>query len=162
MECHEGATMIKTFRGLMADNAQDTIVLHTNDGSMGYRIVKLQIFPYELSATDQESIVKIYKVPQVGSGLPGVTATVDMSDNTLLAMASWTSGTNADNDPEDTTIIFDQEIFNQDIYITHVERKDVAACNYYLELEQVKLDLSESTVATLKDIKNITDPVTTV
>tara|TARA_Y100000310_G_C20137789_1_gene558863 strand:+ start:56 stop:502 length:447 start_codon:yes stop_codon:yes gene_type:complete len=141
---------IKTFRGLIADGGQDTIVLHTNDGSVGYRIVKLQIFPYELSVADQESIVKIYKVKQTTFD-----SKVDMSDNTLLGMASWTSGTNADNDPEDSTIIFDQEIFNQDIYISHVERKDVAAINYYLELEQVKLDLSENTVATLKDIRNV-------
>jgi len=31
--------MIKTFRGLIADNAIDVIVLHTNDGYTGYRIV---------------------------------------------------------------------------------------------------------------------------
>jgi len=53
------------------------------------------------------------------------------------------------------TIIFDKEIFNQDIYITHTEAAGSAlACNYYIELEQVKLDLSENTVATLKDIRN--------
>ena len=27
--------------------------------------------------------------------------------------------------------------------------------NYYIELEQIKLDLNENTVATLKDIRNI-------
>jgi hypothetical protein len=26
-------------------------------------------------------------------------------------------------------------------------------CNYYLELEQIKLDLNQSTVATLKDMR---------
>jgi len=31
---------------------------------------------------------------------------------------------------------------------------DDVPMNYYLELEQIKLDLSESTVATLKDIRN--------
>ena len=36
---------IKTFRGLLADGGQDTIVLHTNDGSTGYRIVKFQLMP---------------------------------------------------------------------------------------------------------------------
>jgi len=35
--------MIKTFRGLIADGETDTIVLHTNDGSIGYRIVKFQV-----------------------------------------------------------------------------------------------------------------------
>ena len=31
--------------------------------------------------------------------------------------------------------------------------------NYYIELEQMKLDLSENTVATLKDIRNIEQPL---
>ena len=30
-----------------------------------------------------------------------------------------------------------------------------AICNYHIELEQMKLDLSEQTVATLKDIRNV-------
>ena len=47
------------------------------------------------------------------------------------------------------------EIFNQDIYITHVDSDASAPINYYIELEQIKLDLNENTVATLKDIRNI-------
>jgi len=54
--------MIKTFRGMMVDGAQDTIVLHTNDGSTGYRIVKFQIMMEQPGNTAQESVVKIYKV----------------------------------------------------------------------------------------------------
>ena len=42
--------------------------------------------------------------------------------------------------------------FNQDIYITC---KSSGNMNYYMELEQIKLDLNENTVATLKDIRNI-------
>jgi len=56
--------------------------------------------------------------------------------------------------PEDVVVTFDREIFNQDIYVSHVEVAGAATVNYYLELEQVKLDLSESTIATLKDIRN--------
>jgi len=52
------------------------------------------------------------------------------------------------------TIIFDHEIFNQDIYVTHWSDSGADACNYYIELEQVKLSVDESTVATLKDIRN--------
>ena len=33
---------IKSFRGKIADGAVDTISLHTNNGSTGYRITKLQ------------------------------------------------------------------------------------------------------------------------
>jgi len=150
MECHEGATMIKTFRGLMADDTQDTIVLHTNNGEMGYRIVKFQAIPKKPMTLDQENVVKIYKVQQTT-----VDGDVDFSDQTLLAVCcvSWDNDSATPGIGE--AIIFDQEIFNQDIYITH---EDVASgardCNYYLELEQVKLDLNESTVATLKDVRN--------
>ena len=35
--------MIKSFRGILADGAEERITLHTNDGKTGYRIVKFQI-----------------------------------------------------------------------------------------------------------------------
>ena len=150
MECYEGATLIKTFRGQIADNRQDTIVLHTNDGSMGYRIVKFQIIPREPFDKDQESVVKIYKVSQ-----SSIDTLIDFSDNTLLAVGITTNenivGTGYMMPMQ---IIFDQEIFNQDIYVTHRDQDNAEVCNYYIELEQVKLDLSQSTVATLKDIRN--------
>ena len=75
---------IKTFRGLIADSTQDTIVLHTNDGSTGYRIVKFQIMNPEAgaSASELESTVKIYKTPQTT-----IDAQVDFSENILLAAA---------------------------------------------------------------------------
>ena len=150
MECYEGATMIKTFRGLIVDEGQDTIVLHTNDGSVGYRIVKFQIMQHEAGIKSQESVVKIFKIKQTS-----IDGTVDFSDNTLLAAAygGWRIDANAADTPG--PIIFEQEIFNQDIYITHKDVNTGELCNYYLELEQVKLDLSESTVATLKNLKNL-------
>jgi len=151
MECYEGATMIKTFRGLLADGAQDTIVLHTNDGSIGYRILKFQLMATTPIAGDSENVMKIYKVKQ---GTPD--ATVDFADNTLLAAAVWTNRDIAYYVQGDMTpaTIFDQEIFNQDIYVTNASGTGTESVNYYIELEQVKLDLSESTVATLKDIRN--------
>jgi len=154
MECYEGATMIKTFRGLIADGAQDTVVLHTNDGSIGYRIVKFQGFPKTPGTTAYEHVVKIYKISQ--SAVDGV---MDFSDNTLLA-AMYIEGDYQLSSSDQHTILFDQEVFNQDIYITHSEVNGALACNYYIELEQVKLDISESTVATLKDIRNIKRTVT--
>ena len=51
-------------------------------------------------------------------------------------------------------IVFDNEKFNQDIYVTCKDISDGEKCNYYIELEQSKLDLNEQTVATLKDIRN--------
>ena len=153
MECHEGATMIKTFRGLMVDEAIDTVVLHTNDGSLGYRIVKFQLIGKEPGVKLQESTIKIYKIPQTTAD-----SVVDFSENTLLAVGYWAGKDTAANTDTIGPIIFDHEIFNQDIYITHHDAATGEACNYYLELEQVKLDLGESTVATLKDIRNLEYP----
>ena len=140
---------IKTFRGLLAHGAQDTISLHTNNGSVGYRIVKLDTIDKDPGTNTMESVLKIYKVPQTT-----VTGSIDFSDQTLLGVAYFennTSGTYASW----KQIIFDRDVFNQDIYITNNDNSGATiALNYYMELEQVKLDLTENTVATLKDIRN--------
>ena len=142
---------MKSFRGLMIDGAQNTIVLHTNNGSTGYRIVKFEMLPATPGAVSQESVMKIYKIEQ--SAVDGV---IDFSDNTLIAAGFYSDGAAAGEGPADSIITFDNEIFNQDIYITHSEVGNNESCNYYIELEQVKLNLDENTVATLKDIRNIT------
>jgi len=144
MECYEGATMIKTFRGLIAAGLQDIIVLHTNNGSIGYRIVKFQTIGPDNNSTF-ENILKIYKISQTT-----IDVNIDFSDNTLLA-ATLTEGSSASGVTGFKPVIFDQEIFNQDIYITNA---GTASINYYLELEQFKLDVNENTVTTLKDIRN--------
>ena len=154
MECYEGATMIKTFRGLLADASQDTIVLHTNDGSTGYRVVKFQAIGNEPGEQHQEHVLKIYKVDQNPPSGSLIDNTVDFSEGTLLGVVYI--GDNVDQSyPFFTTVIFDSETFNQDIYVTHVDTVGSQPCNYYIELEQVKLDLNESTVATLKNLKNL-------
>ena len=143
---------IKTFRGQIADGGQDTIVLHTNNGSTGYRIVKFQIFPVKPGGTNHiENVVQIWKEFQ--STVPTVNPDVDFSDNRLLAAAYLADDVNLASGPIDV-VIFDNEIFNQDIYITHTDVNGTLGVNYYVELEQMKLDLNENTVATLKDIRN--------
>ena len=141
---------IKSFRGCLADESVAQISLHTNNGMIGYRIVKFEIIAEKPSQQDQESFMKIYKVHQTTA-----TSEIDFSDQTLLAAAIWTGNTNLDAYPIGQVVIFDGEVFNQDIYVTHEERRDVGRCNYYIELETVSLDLNQNTVATLKDIRNI-------
>jgi len=140
--------MIKTFRGLIADGGQDTLNLHTNDGRTGYRIVKFQAIGKEPGQQHQEHTLKIYTINQ-----STINNEVDFSDQTLLGVVYV--GDNADQAyPFFTTIIFDSETFNQDIYITHEDTIGSQPCNYYIELEQIPLDLNESTVATLQSIRN--------
>jgi hypothetical protein len=140
---------IKTFRGFITDGAQDTIVLHTNDGSIGYRIVKFQLFPARFGVKDQESTVSIWKTPQTV-----FTNELDFNNQILLG-AACLSTDNSEANPLNSNVIFDREIFNQDIYVVHLNaHADNEGVNYYIELEQMKLDLNENTVATLKDIRN--------
>ncbi len=144
---------------MIASGSTETVSLHTNDGSTGYRIKKLQIVPNTPFAANasSEHIFKIYKIAQ-----DTVDGAIDFSDQTLLATA--VAAVSEDNTAGNgvfvyDTVVFDNEIFNQDITLTciDVEGQDTAQpCNYYFELEQVKLDLNRNTVATLKDIRNIT------
>jgi len=144
--------MIKSFRGLIADGAQDSIVLHTNDGSTGYKIVKFQIMPGQ-NWENYEITAQIFTRQQTAGE---ITAVVDFSNQTLIAAAF--SGLASGAYAGAKTIIQDNMVFNQDIFITAVDTGYSQATNYYIELEQVKLDLNESTVATLKDIRNSPRP----
>ena len=142
---------IKSFKGLLANGGQETIVLHTNNGSTGYRIKKFQVIAQAPGDAAVDLVMKIHKIEQTTT--PSTGATIDLSDNTLLAVAHYSAATATFS--QDTTIIFDNEVFNQDIYVTLTDNDGNDSCNYYIELEQVKLSLDENTVATLKDIRNI-------
>ena len=146
---------IKTFRGLITDGGQQTISLHTNDGSTGYRIVKFEAFFEKPGTVEQESVLQIFKIEQ--TTVPDAATEVDFSDQTLLAALMTAQHTSPAYSNPIQTVIMDREIFNQDIYITHTDQPvgSGQSCNYYIELEQVKLDLNENTVATLKDIRNL-------
>jgi len=144
---------IKSFRGKIAGTTgkeQDIISLHTNDGSTGYRIKKFQVMPEDPFTGNTEYVCKIYSVSQTTFD-----TVVDFSDNTLLAVAAVNDTGGWGGNLPDDNVVFDNMTFNQDIYISmkHVAGSD--ALNYYIELEQIKLDLAENTVATLRDIRNI-------
>jgi hypothetical protein len=141
--------VVKSFRGSLADGAQDKVPLHTNDGRMGYRITKFELFPPAPGATGQESVVKVYNTVQ--STVDGL---VDFSDNQLLGVAFGSTMTGEPSvHPQTLSVTFDNHIFNQDMFITHSEVNGTAACNYYIELEEVRLSSLEATVVTLKDMR---------
>ena len=139
----------KSFRGMMQPDSIDTINLATNNGSTGYKIVKFEVIAEKPAGLSPEAVVQIWKIPQTGSA----SFDIDFSNQTLLA-AVFYENSNSVADFGGKAIIFDNEKFNQDIYITCASTE--GAINYYIELEQFKLSLDENTVATLKDIRNIT------
>jgi len=140
---------ILSYRGLLADGGQETILLSTKKGEMGYKIKKFEAIPAAPGSSSSNHILKIYKVSQSTTS-----STIDFSTQTLIGSLWIRDNVDANYAGAIESIIFDQEIFNQDIYITHVETVGTESCNFYLELEMIKLDESQAMVATLKDIRN--------
>jgi hypothetical protein len=139
---------IKTFRGLLSDGVEEKIRLTTLTGTTGYRILKFELIPPAPGVSNGENVVKIYKVTQAA-----VDALVDFTETTMLAAGYYAAESSSYSDNK--TVVFDNEIFNQDIFITNKDaRGNSQAINYYIELEQVKLDSNETSVATLKNIRN--------
>ena len=139
----------KTFRGLIATQTVDIVSLHSNNGSIGYRIKKLELMPEAPGTTTYELIVKIFTTPQTVTS-----SAIDFSDQTLIASA-YLEGSAGTTPGDLLSVVFDNITFNQDIYITCFNENGAGGANYQLELEQFPLDLNENTVATLKDIRNL-------
>jgi hypothetical protein len=138
--------MIKTFRGQIADSTVETIRLSTNNGMIGYKIKKLSIMPTTFQ--NAELIVRIWsRSPDT------ISDPINFDDNSMLAVGMYSSSSTGETNPEDEICIFDNVTFNQDIFITNTGISNAQNMNYYLELEQVSLDLGEATVATLKDMR---------
>jgi len=143
--------MIKTFRGLLADGGQDRIRLSTIKGKVGYRIVKFEVFPNTPGNAAIDNLVQIWKISGQSQGTGGG-ATVDFTDSNLLATA-WFSASTA-NFSSDVVTIFDNETFNQDIYVTQTDNDGSDSINYYLELEVIPLDDAGAEYTTLKDMRS--------
>ena len=140
--------MIKSFRGKLADGEIQKIKLSTKQGLVGYRISKFELVTSNPGGANAEHCVKVFTTPQ-----DTATNTIDFSDPTLLAIGLATNAATGYSSFYNERIVFDSMTFNQDIYISYYDTKTNDGQNYMVELEQVKLDLSEATVATLKDMR---------
>jgi len=141
--------VVKTFRGLLADGGQDQVNLTTSKGKVGYQVKKFEIISHKPFTNNDEHIVKLYKNLQ--TTIDGV---VNFSDADLVGVAIVNNSSAGYSNPSIPVIIFDQEIFNQDIYVTHWSDTGSDACNYYLELEVVPLNDAGAQYTTLKDIRS--------
>jgi len=140
--------VVKTYRGLLADSAQDRIRLSTIKGKVGYRFTKLAIIGNTPGDATSEGIVKFFKGSQ--STVDGL---VDFGDADLLAVGYWEDGSTAGYTGT-LNVIFDQEVFNQDIYVTFKSSEGSVAMNYYIELEIIPLDDAGAEYTTLKDMRS--------
>jgi len=146
--------MIKTFRGLLTDSSpgnQNRIRLQTIKGKVGYKIVKFEVMPTAAGTTESESTVLIFKEKQTS-----VSATVNFTNQALLGAAFFGSPASVAYGYGSASLItiFDNEIFNQDIYITHTDTHGAISINYYIELEVIPLDDAGAEYTTLKDMRS--------
>ena len=141
--------MNKTFRGQIANDSKETIRLSTRNGLTGYRIVKFEVMPASPEGATEEATIQIFTDETSADDALGSGA-IDFRNPTLIGAAFYSGSATATTNPEDSIVIFDNMTFNQDIYVTC---KSSSNMNYHILLEQVKLDLTEATVATLKDMR---------
>jgi len=141
--------MIKTFRGQLADDGQERIRLQTIKGKVGYRIVKFEVIGTAPGTQSHELVTQIWLEQQTTIPNP---ATIDFSNSSLIGVNYFALSTNLQGT---NTIIFDNVIFNQDIYITNVDNLSggSGAANYYIELEVIPLDDAGAEYTTLKDMR---------
>jgi len=132
---------------------QKTIRLRRIDGKTGYRIKNISCIQKSPGALDNEGLIQIWSVERTAAELP--VKTIDIEQGTLLAVVFVSSDVSADLYPEDKTIIFDDVVFSQDIFVTYIDVRTVNdAMNVELQLEQIKLDDVEATAVILKNFRN--------
>jgi len=138
--------MIKTYRGLLADEGQDQIRLSTIKGKVGYRIVKFELMTAK-PQQDSQNIVKIFTDKQTT-----FSSDIDFTDNSMLAVGNL-QNTSSYAYTEFSVVIFDNMIFNQDIYISNKDYATGESINYLLQLEVIPLDDAGAEYTTLKDMR---------
>jgi len=137
---YTGTGKVHSFRGLLTDGEQQKIRIQGPVGAIAWRITKLGIIGYKPGRSNPvESIISIWREEQTSIPDPML---VDFTNNELLGVGLWAMG-------EDTTagsqvfsketIIFDNALFSRNIYVTHVDNASSESCNYYIELEEVKV-----------------------
>jgi len=147
---------IKTFRMQLAGvnaGTQKTIRLKRIDGKTGYRIKSISCIQKSPGAADNEGLIQIWSVKRTTAEVS--IKTIDIEDATLLGVVYVSSDVSSDLMPEDKTIIFDEVVFNQDIFVTYIDVRGINdPMNVELQLEQIRLDDVEATTVILKNFRN--------
>jgi hypothetical protein len=138
--------MIKTFRGLLLDVGVDRIRLSTKKGKVGYRIKKFEIIAWKPGQLDYEATVTVNKVDFTPMNA------IDLSDGNVLAVGYWSADNRLIYPQNQTMVIFEHEIFNQDIFVGNNDLQG-GSMNYYLELETFPMSDNAAAVSTLRDIR---------
>ena len=143
-----------SYRGTLDIGEQDRINLKTIKGQVGYKIKSFKVMSTLPGSGTYELVGQIFKKDQTGS----ITATVDFSNSELIAVAFTSGANNASiSDNFEDFVIFDNEKFNQNIFINITDAGgNTTPANYYIELETMSLSELETTMLTLKSLRTAT------
>ena len=141
-----------SYKGQIPMGEQDRIRLRTIKGKVGYRITKFSTLSSAPGTTDHEIVTKIFKTDQSAAVSPAV----DFTDSDLLAVSYYKEGDSNGNVMAYESIIFDNEVVNQDIFVTMQDATGATVPgNYYIELEAMPLSDLETTKLTLQSIRQV-------
>ena len=142
-----------TFKNMLAIGEVDRIKLSTMDGKTGYKITKFQTINNRPGAQDSTSVTTITNKE---NGVAAGVDRIDLSNNTVLAVA-YTKHGDGSTETDNTLIILDNKVINQDIFVTAGNPDGgTDPVNYYIELETMPLTDLEATYLTLQNIRTIT------
>ena len=131
---YKGTGKIHSFRGLLASGEQDKIGIQGSVGATAWHITKFEVFSQAPGAGNQNSVVQIFREEQ-----SSIVGTVDFNDNELLGVGQWKESSGVAY-PVSTPVIFDNALFTRNIWVTHLDVEGANdSCNYYIELEEVKV-----------------------
>jgi len=130
---YKGTGQMHSFRGLLADGGQDKIRIEGATGEIAWRITKFALIGKTPGSMTIEGVVKVYREEQTT-----VDGDVNFKDNELLAAGYYVDNTSAGS-PGYETIIFDNSLFNRNIWVTGFDASVGETINYYIELEEVKV-----------------------
>jgi len=133
---YKGTGKVHSFRGMLEDTGQRKIRIQGPVGDRAWRVTKFQTISNQNTAggVGGEHWMMIWREEQ--DSVSSTTPNVDFENDELLGV-NW-SPNNVER-PFANNIIFDNALFSRNIYITHMDIGGSESCNYYIELEEVKL-----------------------
>jgi len=130
---YKGTGKVHSFKGTLGDEGQNKIDIQGSVGAIAWRITKFEIIDTEPGTLNSENVVKIYRDFQ-----SSVDGQVHFTEAELLGVAFWVFNHSNPSYATTSAVIFDNQIFSKNIYVTH---KDISGSgngsNYYIELEEV-------------------------
>ena len=140
-----------SFKGTLPIGVEQQIDLKTLKGKVGYQIKQFQVISTTPGAVVSELVGKITKVKD-----PNIGPSINFTNSDLMAI-SYTQETTSSSGGSNQIIIFDNEITNQNIFVSISDAgSGTTPANYYIELETMALSDLETTKLTLQNITQIT------